>query len=250
MVERNRFGLSRTIGNAVKREVRQRCGYGCVRCGLALYDYEHFAPDFKDATEHRAAGITLLCMQCNQKRRRGMLSVETVAAANEAPFCKAQGFANEMFDFGTEPLEILFSGLTFTNIETLIRVNDFPLFSVLPPEHSHQPYRVFGRFADETGEITLTVDDNEWRAGSDNWDVECVGPRITIRNGPGRICLVLRSDPPHRLVIERLNMQFEGVAFICDNDLLRVSMNGGRSWMSWKGSSVRNGKTGLSLRNR
>ncbi len=25
----------------IQREVRQRCGFGCVICGLPLYDYDH-----------------------------------------------------------------------------------------------------------------------------------------------------------------------------------------------------------------
>ena len=60
MANTNDHGLSRTIPEGVKREVRQRCGFGCVICGLGFYDYEHFAPDFVDATEHNPAGMTLL----------------------------------------------------------------------------------------------------------------------------------------------------------------------------------------------
>ncbi len=28
------------IPEAMKREVRQRCGFGCLICGLTLYEYE------------------------------------------------------------------------------------------------------------------------------------------------------------------------------------------------------------------
>jgi hypothetical protein len=69
MGERNRFGLGRTIPAEIKLEVRKRCGFDCVRCGIGFYDYEHFAPDFKNATTHDPAGITLLCMQCNQSEQ-------------------------------------------------------------------------------------------------------------------------------------------------------------------------------------
>lgn len=67
MAEKNKYGLSRYVPSDVRRIVRQRCGFGCVICGLSLYDYEHFAPYFKDAKSHDPDGITLLCMQSNQK---------------------------------------------------------------------------------------------------------------------------------------------------------------------------------------
>lgn len=248
MAERNKHGLGRTIPADVRRIVRQRCGFGCVRCGLAFYDYEHFDPDFKDATEHRVEGITLLCMQCNQKRRRGTLSAETVRYANADPLCLQQGFANETFDFGAEPIEIIFAGVSFTNCDTLIEINNFPILSIKPPEDVKQPYRLSGRFAGQSGEITLKIEDNVFSTGADNWDVECVGPRITIRNGPRDIALVLRSEPPKRLVVEQLNMQFEGVWLRGAMDKLEISLDG-RGWNSFAACSVQNCGVGISLSN-
>lgn len=48
----NKHGLSRTIPEPVKREVRQACGFGCVFCGHALVEYEHVDPLFADARLH------------------------------------------------------------------------------------------------------------------------------------------------------------------------------------------------------
>ncbi len=249
MTYRNKHGLTRTIRDAVKREVRKRCGFGCVRCGLAFFDYEHFDPDFKDAKEHRAEGITLLCMQCNQKRARGTLSVETVAAANAAPKCLEQGFASESFDFGSDPMQVAFAGVTFTNCPTLIEVNGFPLLSVRGPEEPGAPYRLSGFFADDTGDITLKIEDNVWSAGADNWDVECEGPLITIRNGPRLISLVLRQEPPKRLVVERIDMAFEGIRLRGKDDVLEVSFDG-KSWCAWTGCNMVDCFVGMSFNNR
>ena len=249
MAERNIHGLGRTVPAAVRREVRQRCSYGCVRCGLALFDYEHFDPDFKDAKVHDPQGITLLCMQCNQKRRRGMLSVETVRAANLSPKCSEAGFASEAFDLGTEELIVVFAGVTFTNTPQLIVVNNFPILSLKPPEALGQPYRLSGFFADNSGQVTLKIEDNVWSAGADNWDVECVGPRITIRSNPREITLVLRSEPPYRLVVERLNMQFEGIHLRGEEGTLQVSFDGVR-WATWRGGHVSRCQTGMLFTNR
>lgn len=249
MGERNKYGLGRTIPSEVKRIVRQRCGFGCVLCGLALYDYEHFDPDFKDALEHDPSGITLLCMQCNQKRNRRMLSVETVRKANLNPKCLAEGFANEAFDFGTDPMEIVFAGVSFTNCPTLIEINKFPILSIQSPEEFDQPYRLSGRFADATGEITLAIKDNVWAAGADNWDVECIGPRIVIRNGPRDISLVLKSEPPRRLIVEQLNMHFDGIWLRGRSEKLEISFDN-KSWSSFSSCSMINCSVGISVNNR
>ncbi|MEH2485180.1 Abi-alpha family protein [Bradyrhizobium sp. AZCC 2230] len=81
----NRHGLSRNIPADVKRTVRQRDGFGCVVCGKAIYDYEHFDPEFADATQHDPAGIVLLCISCHGKKTRGFLSKQTIAAARQSP---------------------------------------------------------------------------------------------------------------------------------------------------------------------
>ncbi|MHB0562224.1 hypothetical protein ACX3RA_15640, partial [Escherichia coli] len=59
----NKHGLSRRIPETIKRQIRQRCGFGCVICGFGFYDYEHFKPDFVDAKVHDPNGMTLLCSQ-------------------------------------------------------------------------------------------------------------------------------------------------------------------------------------------
>jgi hypothetical protein len=39
MKKNNKYGLKRTIPEKIKREVRQRCGFGCVRCGSLRTNY-------------------------------------------------------------------------------------------------------------------------------------------------------------------------------------------------------------------
>lgn len=83
-----------------------------------------------------------------------------------------------------------------------------------------------GLFADRNGHITLEIIDNEWFARADNWDVECVGQRITIRSGPGDIALILWSQPLRRVVIERLDMQYEGKFILGNERFIDFSTNG------------------------
>lgn len=244
MAERNHHGLGRYVPQDVRREIRTRCGFGCVICGLAYYDYEHFDPDFKDAKEHNPEGMTLLCMRCNHKRARGTLSAATVARANAHPKCKQQGFASELFDFGPEPIEVKFAGASFIDCGTLIQVGGVDLLSFKPPSEPGSPFLLSGFLSDATGATTLKIVDNEWFAGDENWDVEVVGPVITIRRGLGDIALQVRVMPPHALVIEQIDMQCEGYFFKGRGDTLKVSQDG-RSWTTFNAIGVRSCRIGI-----
>ncbi len=246
MGERNQYGLGRYVPQDVRREIRSRCGFGCVLCGLAYYDYEHFDPDFKDATEHNPKGMTLLCMQCNQKRARGTLSAATVARANDNPKCKQQGFASELFDFGVESIEVKFAGVSFVNCKVLIQIYGVDILSFSPPAEIGSPVLLSGLLSDVTGATTLKIVDNVWYAGDENWDVEVEGARVTIRRALGEIALQLKVYPPHALAIERIDMQFEGYFLKGNEDTLSISTDG-KNWSEFTGCSVHNCGVGISL---
>jgi hypothetical protein len=246
MAHINKHGLGRTVPAAVKREIRSRCGFGCVICGLAYYDYEHFDPDFKEAKTHNPEGMTLLCMQCNQKRARGTLSAETVARGNQNPKCKQVGFASELFDFGPEPVEVRFAGVTFYNCNVLIQIFGISLLSFSPPKEDGGPVLLSGFLADSSGATTLKIVENEWFAGDESWDVEVIGPQITIRRGPGDIALQIKVAPPHAISIQRIDMNFEGYFLQGDEESLRISRDG-KNWSTFSAVGMRNCGIGISL---
>lgn len=243
----NKYGLSRFVPAEIKREIRKRCGFGCVICGLGFYDYEHFDPDFHNAVEHNPAGMTLLCHQCNQKRARGgRLSAHTVAIANANPKCLRQGYANEMFDFHSDPIEIVFGGVSFYDCKHLISVNGTPILSVQPPSEEGAPVLLSGSFCDTVGRETLNIYENEWSVSSEHWDVECEGPRITIRSAPREIVLKLRMNSPHGIVIERLEMLYRGIYFKGNEKIFQFSFDG-MTWNKWMGCSMQHCMIGISI---
>jgi len=174
------------------------------------------------------------------------LSATTVARANESPKCKQQGFASELFDFGPEPIEVRFAGVTFVDCKVLIQVRGIDVLSVRPPEEPGTPVLLSGFLADVTGATTLKIVDNVWSAGDENWDVEVVGPLITIRRGPGDIALQVRVIPPHAIAIERIDMQFEGYFLQGDEGVLRISTDG-RNWGTFAAIGLRGCGVGICL---
>lgn len=103
-------------------------------------------------------------------------------------------------------------------------------------------------FCDSVGRDALVIKDNEWSVSTGNWDVECIGPRITIRSGPGDIVLVLKLNPPHGIIVERIDMLFEGVRFRGNDQTLEMCMDG-IHWHRWFGCSVSHCHVGISIEN-
>src|SRR5258705_9230975 len=96
----NYYGLGRDIPEPVKLQVRQRCGFGCVVCGNPFIQYEHFDPEYKDAKDHLAEGITLLCGSCHDQTTKGLMSKEMVAYCNLNPYAISKGFAHGRLKIG------------------------------------------------------------------------------------------------------------------------------------------------------
>ncbi|MGU5889575.1 hypothetical protein, partial [Aeromonas hydrophila] len=81
---------SRNIPLPIQREVRQRCGFGCVICGMPLYEYEHME-EWANVKRHVAEEITLLCDQHHREKTGGLLPKEVVRDANKNPFNLRKG---------------------------------------------------------------------------------------------------------------------------------------------------------------
>ncbi len=222
MAKKNKYGLPRYVPEPVRLEIRRRCGFGCVVCGLGLFDYEHFDPEFSKAKVHDPNGMTLLCMQCNQKKARGHLSFEAVKRANDDPAALKIGFAHEWIDVSTGDLTIVVAGVEFRNCERLIMVNGVTVLSVAEPEEEGTPYRISGRFCNNKGDVIFRIDENNWKVNQQSWDVKWVGPRLTVRNAVGDIALILLVESPGRIVVERIDMLVEGWSFKGDLEGLEI----------------------------
>ena len=218
----NKHGLPRRIPPEIKRQIRKNAGFGCVICGNGITEYEHVDPEYHDAKEHDPEKMTLLCGNHHNKVTRGMLSKDTVKAAMLNPICKQQGFSNDFFDFGLNHPTILIGGNIFKKVYIPVIIKSAPLFIIKPPEEKGASFNLSCYFwkADETD--SLIIEDNEWKAGTNNWDVEVMGNRITVREKSGKIHLCLAAYPPEGLVLEKLDTVIHGLKVIANQKKLEV----------------------------
>lgn len=236
----NKHGLTRDIPESVKRAVRQRDRFGCVRCGCAVYTYEHVDPTFEEAESHDPNAITLLCAGCHDLVTRRLLSKDTVKAFMDAPKCRESGFSFGPFDVGQSWPTVRIGPVTLEQVGVVIRASGDDVLRIDPPEEVGAPFRISARLANRSGNGTLAIIENEWRSSAGNWDVEVVGPRITIRDAPREIALVLRTDPPHTLVVERLRMYHRGVRIEASQSDLTVSAGGSTTFTAYSAHFTNN----------
>lgn len=209
---KNRYGLSRTIPERVKREVRQRSKFGCVLCRVGFYEYEHIDPPFEHATVHDPSRICCLCSSCHSAVTRGQRSKESVVAA----YAAIQSMTAEEVSPPVGPLdfyggraELRIGGLFYSPlVQTVLRFHGKDLIKVVPG-NGIQPGSIFAIFTNEEGVPVLKLVENAWEGATENFDIEVVGRRITVRTRANVIALQLRLEPPGVIVVERLDMRID-----------------------------------------
>ena len=243
---RNQYGLSRDIPEPIKREVRRRCGYGCVICGVAIVEYEHVRPDFSKARGHDPDGIALLCPYCHSKKTRNFLSPRRVLEAMESPKAIENGFASSDLESSTKHPYVVFAGMTLRNCRTPVEIRGFPLLRVEGSEVANSPILLSASFFDQRGRPSLFIRRNEWQVLAGAWDVEAVGGKVTVRSGPGQVALKLAFDPGEGVIVERIQMYCGGYFIEGDQgQLVITNTSGGKN--TFTGCIVDHCAVGLSL---
>lgn len=244
---KNKYDLDRNIPNAIKREIRQRDGFGCVICGFGIIQYEHVNPEFNEAKIHDPKCMTILCPACHANITTKMWSKEKVIEAMINPKCLSQGYSKQIFDIGAGFPTIKIGSNVFKNVNAPILVDSTPLLVIDGPENKGEPFKISGKFLDSEGKDTLEIIENEWHAFSNSWDVEIVGSSITIKEKKGKIHLKLDSEPPEGINISRLDMQMSDLNIKIENqELMVVNLRTGQEKI-YGGNNFINMRVGVTI---
>lgn len=206
----NKHGLSRHIPAAVAREIRRRSRFGCVICRSGFYQYEHIDPEFEDATVHDPAHICCLCGSCHDAVTRGQRSKASVGAAyrtiQSTPLAEVSKPVGPIDFYGGNAI-LSIGGLRYSPaVQTVLKNYGQNVISVIPGQ-GDTPGTISAIFTDEFGIPVLKLVENAWEGSTLNWDIEVVGPCITVRRAAGAVALKLRLDPPGVVVVEHLDMR-------------------------------------------
>jgi hypothetical protein len=233
------------IPRHIKREVRKRCGFGCVVCGCPLYDYEHME-EWAVVKRHVADEITLLCTLHHREKTNGLLAKSVVKKRNLTPANLLKGTSKPHFlhIYGTET-RLAIGGTYFfydktssNNGAIVLSISNCPVLGFrLENENLLLNFILF----DDQNWPILQIVDNELVYSTQIWDITFIGTCLTIRSARGKILLVLRIEANEALVtIERAELRYDGYEVRIDEEGLTLpgSLNGlhkcqllGSGWM-------------------
>lgn len=218
---------SRNIPLPIQREVRQRCGFGCVICGMPLYEYEHMN-EWAQVKRHVAEEITLLCDKHHREKTAGLLPKEDVIKADKNPFNLRQNVS--------KPYDLYYSGDTaevyignngfscdnqgYGTVLFPLVIDNTPLIGfVLADDHLLLNLVVF----DEFNLPILHIKNNQLLYSTSPWDIQLVGTVLTIREAERKILIEIKFEPPNKVTITRGRFLLNGVEVIIKNGEIKVT---------------------------
>lgn len=219
----------RKIPLPIQREVRKRCGFGCVICGMPLYEYEHMM-EWAVVKRHLPNEITLLCDRHHKEKTNGLLPKEKVFEANEAPYNLRQGVSKpyELYydgedaeiNIGSNILKCVIDAASDVNQFAALIIDAIPIVGfIFQDGHLLLNLVVYNEF----NQLVLHIKNNRLLYSVDLWDVELRGKVLTIRNGSGVILIEIGFEPPKRINILRGSFMLNGVKVNISNGGIEIN---------------------------
>jgi len=184
----------------LKRQVRQRCGFGCVICGSPIHEFDHIE-DYASVREHSFENLVLLCPMCHRKKTKGLITKEFVRASIKNVNTRSR----------TSPDEILPQPYTLeigSNIIKTFLGYAFLIvgFGILEIVFKGMPL-INATILDNNGEKAIEIKENNYTLCANTWDIEYVGATLTFRNGPREVFASITIDAEQKLIKLRGNIE-------------------------------------------
>ncbi|MGE8571540.1 MAG: cell division protein [Acinetobacter amyesii] len=209
---------SRNIPLPIQREVRQRCGFGCVICGMPLYEYEHME-EWALVKRHIADEITLLCDQHHREKTSGLLPKEQVRRANEKPFNLQEGISKPyLLHFSGEEAIVEIGGNIFSckdqgygTAMVPISVDGTPLIGLIIADgHFLLNLVIFNEY----NTPILHIKNNQLIFKPLAWDIQLVGTTLTLRENHRKILIEIEFCPPNKVIFKRGRFLRNGIEIL------------------------------------
>ncbi|HEC2576556.1 TPA: hypothetical protein R2K49_004513 [Raoultella ornithinolytica] len=222
---------SRNIPLPMKREIRQRCGFGCVVCGLPLYEYEHME-EWATVKRHVESEITLLCDQHHKEKTSGLLPKEAVLLANKNPHNLKKGvskpynlhfYGDSMcIDVGTNVFITKVDKKENYSVSTPIMIDGIPIITfVIEDGHILLNITLF----DKKNNVCFAILNNQLIYNTFLWDIQLIGTKITIREKLGSIFFEINFMPPNRIEITRGKILCNGINMEISNKSVIINQH-------------------------
>ncbi|MFT4056155.1 MAG: HNH endonuclease signature motif containing protein [Novosphingobium sp.] len=217
------------VPEAIRRQVRQECWFGCVICGSPIFEYDHII-EYSKVKEHTAQNLVLLCPSHHRDKTAGRLSVDRVQSGRNSPFNAQRAFTssykieedrNVSVTLGSTLMRTTFLD---GNGKFCVVWNSGSIYCIIHAEDGWLSISM--AVTDGVGQPVLMVDHGEVTLSTGAWDYRYEGTCIRVWSVPGE--LLFDADMTNKGVSIRkgafLNKYRDG--FVMENGMLLTLMEG------------------------
>jgi hypothetical protein len=258
----NKYGLTRSIPESVKRQVRINSKFACIvpDCRESIYEYEHLIPEYKDAKEHNSDNICLTCAKHNPTKK-GVIGNEYYSKQQLINFYKLiknsknppPPLNKDFFNYLENPVRIKIGDFEMEDVESIITIDNenYLSFNKNKDNNEFAPKVMFsGKFNNSKKENIFTIKNNEWISDYNHYDLITTNGKIKIYE-ESRKCIFEAYKIPenNKIIISKLNLiKYPFNIFIeKDSFIVRRYINN-YQWIEVKFKAlISNQKIGISL---
>jgi hypothetical protein len=223
---------TRNIPEAIQREVRKRCGFGCVVCGCPIYEYDHIW-GYRRGHAHIAKEITLLCDLHHKEKTNRLLPSAAVLRHDRNPYNMQRKISSPYnLHYEGEEAEIVLAGSRYISRAQQDMEGNFVGFTV-PLVIDNVPMLAFtlvnGHIGldtviyDESNNLILDIHNNELKYTVGVWDIEFVGQQLMIREKARKFLIDVKFETPNRIIINRGRFLLNGIEVLISPEKLIVT---------------------------
>ncbi|HDX8568063.1 TPA: HNH endonuclease [Klebsiella oxytoca] len=181
------------IPEAIKREVRQQCYFGCAICGMPFFQYDHIV-EYSEVKEHTAENLVLLCPHHHSMKTTGKLDNEIVVNAKEKPYNAQREITSNLKIDGAKVIDVKVGSSNYKGdfsgergeVFRAIVVDGQDFLSIF---NENGCLSVSVKLTDENAKTILEIDKGELKVWTDSWDFDYTGQEMTVRQSVGNVLL-------------------------------------------------------------
>ena len=183
------------IPEPLKRQIRQKCGFGCVICGIPVYHYDHL-DDYSKVKSHELENLVLLCPNHHQDKTSHRLpqALLNSAASNPRNLSHSRSSPYRFFMTGDQTnlwvggnlFSFRFSDIA-SDIFTAIEISGKSVMSI---QHEDGSLLLNLVLSDLSGKEVLRIERGELVISTGVWDYRIEGRLVEIRSETAKIDVV------------------------------------------------------------
>lgn len=226
------------IPEKIKRNVRQRCYFGCVNCGNPLIEYHHIEP-WHIVNEHAPYNITLLCPTCHGKVEKGLISKQQVMICNDNPYNKNKQYSpKEMLGYhlfeqdDIQRVNIEIANTKFKLEPTSINLSHYMMIPIMIDEIPVLAFSIINgrlnmylKIFDEDNKVAVEIINNEVITRLDFWDITFIGNTLKVNKKSHDIFLEIDFNIPYSIHIKRGYLLYNDKGFTVYPNYIKTLKN-------------------------